>query len=120
MARAERVAAEAEAANAAAGHREIAGALAAARASAPPVDAASSRTSANSRPTFGYGRLLAGTALALMIGIGAGMWLGKVPHGFRGLSPAAQDSFQLRLDDTLPSLAARGQRAVPRDRPVSR
>jgi hypothetical protein len=64
--------------------------------------------------------LLAGTALALMVGIAVGTSLGKAPRASLGLLPFAQDSLQLRLDDTLTSSASGRQRAVPRDRSAPR
>jgi hypothetical protein len=65
-------------------------------------------------------RILAGTALALMIGIGVGTWLGKTPRASWGQSSPGQDTLQLRLDDTFSGFVARGQRTVPRDRSASR
>jgi hypothetical protein len=64
--------------------------------------------------------LLAGTALALMVGIAVGTWLGKVPRPFWGLSSVGQDPLQLRLDDRLSSIDIGGQRALPRDRSTLR
>lgn len=119
MARAERMAAEAEAGAAAASHRKITDALEAVRASASSLAAPESKMPSNSRPASVRRRLLAASALALAAGIGVGTWLGKVPRASWGLSPG-QDALRLRLDDTLTSTAASGQRAVPRDRSASR
>jgi hypothetical protein len=55
-----------------------------------------------------------------MVGIAVGTWLGKAPRASLGLLPFAQDSLQLRLDDTLTSSASGRQRAVPRDRSAPR
>jgi hypothetical protein len=120
MARAERMAAEAEAAAAAASHQKIADALAAAEAAARPPEATADKRPSRHRLTPVQRRLLASTALALMAGVGVGMTLHKAPRISWGLSSAGQDSLQLRLDDTLTSLATQKQRAVPRDRAAPR
>jgi hypothetical protein len=120
IARAERAAAEAEAVVAATSHQKIVAALAAAQASAPRSEATTNQWPASRKPTKAWHRLLASTVLALVAGVGAGMWLGKAPAVSFGLLSGEPNTLRLRLDDTLTSPATRGQHAVPRDRPPSR
>ena len=67
-------------------------------------------------PAKTWQRLLASTALAMLAGVGAGIWLGKTPSaGSFAMLSASQDRVFLRLDDILPSVAAPVPRVVPRD-----
>ena len=63
-----------------------------------------------------WGRLLAATALALMAGMGAGFWLGKLPAV--PVRPWSEDQgvLRLRLDDRLMNPPLEEPRIVPRDR----
>jgi ferric-dicitrate binding protein FerR (iron transport regulator) len=117
MARAERAAAEEKASAAAASHHQIAAELASVQSSARQIETEKDGPSASHRPPSVWIRRLASTALALMVGVGAGMWLARPPSlGFGTLS-AEPDLLRLRLDDNLTNPITRSQSALPRDRP---
>lgn len=108
------------AARTAADHQKLAAELAAARASAPGLGAKIQQGFGAAPAARANRCLLAATALALMVGIGAGVWLGKPPAAVsvRPLS-VEHDRLQLRLDHRL-SNPPPEQRDIPRDKAFGR
>ncbi|MCX7148422.1 MAG: hypothetical protein NTY05_03265 [Rhodocyclales bacterium] len=84
------------------------------------LEAEKDKASSNQSPARVWRRLAAGTALALMAGIGAGIWLGTPPAVSSRLPSGQPDTLRLRLDDTLKNPPAQEPRLIPRDGPPSR
>ncbi len=116
VARTERIDAEEHAAAAAANHNRTAAALATALSSVSQLEPTGSKAFSSKRLSPARLRLLASTAVALMAGVGAGMWLGKTPAIVSGSHSAEQ--MPLRLDDKLTSVSTRMRREVPQDQPA--
>jgi hypothetical protein len=108
--------AAAEAAVATADHEEAAVARAATRSATARSGTATAPTSSRHDPQPAWWRLFAATTLALMAGIGIGVWLGKPPAVSVHPWSADQDMLRLRLDDRLMDPPLQGSRSLPRDR----
>lgn len=94
---------------------DVAAAREAPQSSAVELEATQAKAPLKSSPAQARRRLLASTALALMAGIGAGIWLGTPPAVSSRLPSGPQDTLRLRLDDTLRNAPMQGDRVIPRD-----
>ena len=79
-------------------------------------EVAAETASSQRGPQQTWRRLFAATALALMVGIGTGFWLGKPPAVPVGPWPEDPGVLRLRLDDSLMNPPRHESRTIPRDR----